>query len=121
MAGSQALVAYQHSNGSVLAYTTSLEASPTMQQSALSFGVRNLRAELANGEMIIFATLQLENSLISTNQVWQEGPVTSDRPGTHPMGTENRASVGTVNFESGAVSGGGTSSVDRRRNVSNGQ
>ncbi|KAJ4835288.1 hypothetical protein Tsubulata_048874 [Turnera subulata] len=119
MAGSQALVAYQQSNGTMIAYTAPVSASPTMQPGSLSFGVSNLRAEYSNGEMIIFATLQLDNTLLSTNQVWQEGPLSGGSPSIHPTSGDNMQSVGTVDFATGTVTstGGGISSRARRRNV----
>ncbi|KAH8517929.1 hypothetical protein H0E87_005738 [Populus deltoides] len=119
MAGSQALVAYRHSNGTVIVYTTQVDASGSMQPASLSFGVPNISAEYTGGDMIIFATLQLSASLVSTNQVWQEGPLSGGSPGRHPTTGQNIQSVGTVNFVSGTATstGGGTSSKARKRNV----
>ncbi|KAJ6941131.1 hypothetical protein NC651_007042 [Populus alba x Populus x berolinensis] len=119
MAGSQALVAYKHSNGSMLAYTTQVSASGSMQPASLNFGVPNISAESAGGVMIIFATLELSDRFVSTNQVWQEGPLSGDNPGPHPLSTENKQSVGTVNFVSGSVTSTGatTTPKDRKRNV----
>ncbi|KAJ4833481.1 hypothetical protein Tsubulata_008073 [Turnera subulata] len=118
MAGSQALVAYQDSNGSMVAYTTSVTGSPTMKPGNLSFGVSNLRAEYSDGEMIIFATLQLDSTLLSTNQVWQEGPMQGGSPGMHDISGDNILSFGTVNFATGTVtSGGGISSKALLKNV----
>ncbi|KAJ6329497.1 hypothetical protein OIU77_011050 [Salix suchowensis] len=75
MAGSQALVAYRQSDGSMYAYTTQLDGNPNMQPGGLSFDVPRITAEYSSdGSMIIFATLQLSDILRSTNQVWQEGP-----------------------------------------------
>ncbi|KAG6785186.1 hypothetical protein POTOM_010912 [Populus tomentosa] len=119
MAGSQALVAYLHSNGTMLAYTTQVGASGSMQPASLNFGVPNISAENEGGVMTIFATLQLSTSLVSTNQVWQEGPLSGDNPGQHPLNAQNRQSVGTVNFVSGSVTSTGatTTPKDRKRNV----
>lgn len=119
MAGSQALVAYRHSNGTVIVYTTQVDASGSMQPASLSFGVPNISAEYTGGDMIIFATLQLSASLVTTNQVWQEGPLSGGSPGRHPTTGQNIQSVGTVNFVSGTATstGGGTSSKARKRNV----
>ncbi|KAJ8748591.1 hypothetical protein K2173_007581 [Erythroxylum novogranatense] len=116
MAGTQALIAYRFSNGSVRAYTSSITASPTMLQSNLSFEVPSLTAEYTNGDMIIHATLQLNSNLLSTNQVWQEGPVTSDNPGQHAMASANMQAVGSINFQSGATTAGSNSRA-KKRNV----
>ena len=120
MGGSQALVAYKHSNGTMLFYTTQVGASGSMQPANLSFEVSNLSAESAGVDMIIFATLQLSSTLESTNQVWQEGPLSGDNPGAHPLSAENKQSVGLVDFVSGSVTSTGatTTPKDRKRNVS---
>jgi hypothetical protein len=120
MAGSQALVAYQQSNSTMRFYTTQVDASGSMQPASLSFGVRNISAEYTGRDMIIFATLQLSASLVSTNQVWQEGPLSGGSPSPHSTTGPNMQSVGTVNFVSGTATstGGGTSSKARKRNVS---
>ena len=120
MAGSQALVAYQQSDGSMYAYTTPLDGNPNMQPGGLSFDVPRITAEYSSdGNMIIFATLQLSDILRSTNQVWQEGPMNGGNPGTHSFSGQNGQSVGTVDFVNGSVfSTSGTSSKTKKRNVS---
>ncbi|KAJ6329496.1 hypothetical protein OIU77_011049 [Salix suchowensis] len=120
MVGSQTLVAYQQSNGSMYAYTTQLhDESPNMQPAGLSFDVPSITAEYSSdGNMIIFATLQLSDILRSTNQVWQEGPMNGGNPGTHSFSGQNGQSVGTVDFVNGSVlSTSGTSSKTQKRNV----
>ncbi|KAG5232049.1 cytochrome b561 and DOMON domain-containing protein [Salix suchowensis] len=102
MAGSQALVAYRQSDGSMYAYTTQLDGNPNMQPGGLSFDVPRITA----------------NILRSTNQVWQEGPMKGGNPGTHSFSGQNGRSVGTVNFVNGSVlSTSGTSSKTQKRNV----
>ncbi|KAJ6941130.1 hypothetical protein NC651_007041 [Populus alba x Populus x berolinensis] len=113
MAGSQALVAYKHSNGTMLAYTTQVGASGSMQPASLNFGVLNISAENVGGDMIIFATLQLSDSLVLTNQVWQEGPLSGGTPGPHPLHAENKQSVGTVDFVSGSVTSAGATTTSK--------
>lgn len=119
MAGSQALVAYKHSNGSMLAYTTQVDASGSMQPASLNFGVLNISAENVGADMIIFATLQLSDTFVATNQVWQEGPLSGDNPGQHLLTAQHRQSVGEVDFVSGSVTSTGatTTPKDRKRNV----
>ncbi|CAK7349089.1 unnamed protein product [Dovyalis caffra] len=118
MAGSQALVAYQHTNGTVTAYTSPVTQTPTLQPGNLSFQVPSITAESSSGDMTIFATVQLDATLVATNQVWQEGPLSGGSPAQHPTSGPNGRSMGTVNFASGAVtSTGGISSKDRKRNV----
>lgn len=60
--------------------------------------------------MIIFATLNLQSLGSNVNQVWQEGPVSSDNPGMHQITGPNVQSKGTLNLVSGesqATTGGG--------------
>jgi hypothetical protein len=91
-----------------------------MQPGRLSFDVPSIAAEFSsNGDMIIFATLQLTDSLRLTNQVWQEGPMNGGNPGEHPTNGQNGKSMGTVDFINGSVTTtGGTTSKQRKRNVS---
>ncbi|XP_076919307.1 cytochrome b561 and DOMON domain-containing protein At5g35735-like [Bidens hawaiensis] len=120
MVGAQALVALPNSNGSVQAYTSSVTSyGTTLQQSALSFDVLGIRAERVNGDVVIYATLVLPSGRASFNQVWQMGPVSNGAPGGHPLGSENRNSVGTVDFVTGqAGAGGGVGgSLLHRRNT----
>ncbi|KAJ6390259.1 hypothetical protein OIU77_024473 [Salix suchowensis] len=118
MAGSQALVAYQHSNGSLYTYTTQVDQRGSIVPGSLSFEVPNITADYSGGDMTIFATLKLTSSLVSTNQVWQEGPLSGGSPGPHPTTGENGQSAGTLDFSSGTVTSTGVSSPkDRKRNV----
>lgn len=116
MAGSQCLVAFQNSTGRPVAYTTPIgSGSPTLQPGSLSFQVSNISATLEGNQWTIFATLQLTTDLLSTNQVWQEGPMNGDTPGAHAMSGDNLRSVGTIDFRTGQTTAGGGSSDSRRR------
>ncbi|KAI7744111.1 hypothetical protein M8C21_030361 [Ambrosia artemisiifolia] len=120
MVGAQALVALPNSNGSVRAYTSAVSGyTTTLQESRLSFDVPVIRAERVNGDMVIYATLVLPSGRTSFNQVWQMGPVSNGAPSAHPMGSENRNSVGTVDFVSGQTGAGGGvgGNVLHRRNT----
>ncbi|XVE72508.1 hypothetical protein DITRI_Ditri11bG0045000 [Diplodiscus trichospermus] len=119
MVGSQALVAYVNSSSVAHAFATSIDnLSPSMQPSDLSFGVSNLSATFENGnEMTMFAVLRISESLLSTSQVWQEGPLSNGQPGIHPTSGANVQSVGSINFRTGESAGSGSGSRTRRRNV----
>nr|ADK92875.1 expressed protein 2 [Hypericum perforatum] len=119
MAGSQAIVAFRHSNGSVLAYTSPVAGYGTkLEEGSLSFGVTDVTAEFSGGEMVVFATLSLTGGLLSTNHLWQEGPVTGDVPQAHSFGAANLGAVGTIDFQTGATSvGGGSGSNTKKKNV----
>ncbi|XP_076924754.1 cytochrome b561 and DOMON domain-containing protein At5g35735-like [Bidens hawaiensis] len=115
MVGAQALVGLVSSNGSVQAYTSSVTGYATgLQPSGLSFDVPRIRAEMVNGDVVIYATLVLPAGRMSFNQVWQVGPVTSGAPAAHQMDSANRNSVGTVDFASGQIADGGNVDGSRR-------
>ncbi|KAG8640511.1 cytochrome b561 and DOMON domain-containing protein At5g35735 [Manihot esculenta] len=117
MVGSQALLAFHNSSSVPVAYTTKIDSfSPSMQQGDLDFQVSNIKAEYSNGDMIIFATLHLTSSLLSTNQVWQEGTVSGTSFNPHSMDSANKASVGTINFETGTTVAG-TAPTSSKKNV----
>ncbi|KAM7271292.1 hypothetical protein ACFE04_030506 [Oxalis oulophora] len=102
MVGSQALVAYQNYNGTMIAYTAPITQYKTgLLPGNLSFHVSDLSAELVNDEMIIFATLGLNTSVTTLNQVWQDGPVVEDSPQMHALSGYNVKSMGTLNLLSG--------------------
>ncbi|KAK6149662.1 hypothetical protein DH2020_017187 [Rehmannia glutinosa] len=84
MVGAQALVAFQKADGTMRAYTAPVSGYQTqLQEGDLSFPVSDLSATYARNEMIIFATLKLDNLSSTVNQVWQEGPVSGDSPAMH--------------------------------------
>ncbi|KAF8409683.1 hypothetical protein HHK36_005762 [Tetracentron sinense] len=119
MVGAQALVAYQASNGSMVAYTSPVTSyRPSLQGGALSFPVSNISTEFLDGEMTIFATLELGSTSTTVNQVWQEGPLSGDTPLIHSTSGPNMQSMWTLNLLSGETTAvGGGNSRTRRRNV----
>lgn len=127
MVGSQALVAYQKSDGTMRAYTAPVTSYQTgLEEGDLSFPVSDLKAtySASNNEIIIFATLKLQNlSSSSVNHVWQQGPLSNGNPGMHPVSGANVQSMATLNLlsgESGATPGAGAvSSKLKNKNVSN--
>ncbi|KAK2652806.1 hypothetical protein Ddye_012662 [Dipteronia dyeriana] len=120
MVGSQALVAYRQSDGSMKAYTTPISSYQTqLSEGDLSFDVSDLTAAYANNEMIIFATLGLgSNSSTTLNQVWQEGAVSVNTPQVHSVTGPNVQSMGTLNLLSGQTgTTGGVNSRIKKRNI----
>ncbi|XP_008783091.1 cytochrome b561 and DOMON domain-containing protein At5g47530-like [Phoenix dactylifera] len=101
MVGSQAIVAFFHSNGSMVAYPTQLDSyAPSMAPGAPSFPVSDLSTEYVNKEMIIFATLGLVGGGSKFSHVWQEGStVLNDVPKAHSTTGENIQSLGTIDFQ----------------------
>ncbi|KAK4743431.1 hypothetical protein SAY87_001432 [Trapa incisa] len=119
MVGCQALVAYVGSTGSVHAYTSPINSYRTsMPEGSLSFGVPSISGAFQNGEMTIFAKLQLAAGTTTVNQVWQEGPMNGANPGTHSTSGANMRSMETLSFATGSTpvsggsSGGGRSGGD---------
>lgn len=100
MVGSQALVAFQNSKGSMVTYTTSISSyNPTMLPGALTFQVSNISAEYAKNEMIIFAVLGPLTNGTRVNHVWQAGDsVSSDVPQMHSLSQPNLQSFGELDF-----------------------
>ncbi|KAJ4981247.1 hypothetical protein NE237_032084 [Protea cynaroides] len=119
MVGSQALVAYQQSNGTMYAYTSSVDSyTTTLSQSSLSFSVSNLSAELQSNEMIIFATVELPNNSTTVNHLWQDGPLSGNSPQSHVTTGNNVLSLETFDFSSGqSTASSGGNSRTRRKNV----
>ncbi|KAI0502376.1 hypothetical protein KFK09_017325 [Dendrobium nobile] len=99
MVGTQALVAFRHSNGSMISYGTSIDSyAPLMSPGELTLPIYNLLAEYVNNETIIYATLGLWNTS-ELNVVWQVGDkVEKDLPQRHEISGENLKSVGTISF-----------------------
>ena len=103
MAGSQAIVAFHCSNGSMIAYPTAItDYNPSMQPSALSFQVSNISSEYAKGEMTIFAVVGPFAKGSSVNHIWQAGDsVSNDIPQRHQTSGPNVQSMEKVDFASG--------------------
>ncbi|KAK6917846.1 Cytochrome b561/ferric reductase transmembrane [Dillenia turbinata] len=107
MVGSQALVAYQKSNGSMRVYTSPISGYDTkLQDGTLSFSVTDLSATYANNEITIFATVEVPNNGSNLYQVWQDGPVSNDNPQGHDRSGSHLQSTATLNFVSGGTSSG---------------
>ncbi|MCD7455876.1 hypothetical protein HAX54_029978 [Datura stramonium] len=119
MVGSQALVAYQKSDGKMRVYTSPLTSYQTqLQEGDLSFNVSDLSASYSNNEITIFATLNLEafNSTI-VNQVWQEGPLSGDTPAMHDTSGVNVQSAGPLSLlsgQSGTTTTGASSQLNKK-------
>ncbi|KAF5742114.1 cytochrome b and DOMON domain-containing protein [Tripterygium wilfordii] len=118
MVGSQALVAYQKSDGTVTAYPAPVDSyQTTLQEGKLSFQVSELSATFANNEMIIYATLVLPGNSTTVNQVWQNGPLSANgAPARHSVTGDNIQSLGTLNLLSGEGTSGGNSK-DKKKNI----
>ncbi|KAK4485010.1 hypothetical protein RD792_007618 [Penstemon davidsonii] len=120
MVGSQALVAFQRSDGTMRAYTAPVTSYQTqLPEGDLSFPVSDLTATYSRNEITIFATLRLDNVSSTVNQVWQEGPVSGGVPSVHPTTGPNVQSMGSLNLLSGqsTTTGGALNSRTKKRNI----
>ncbi|CAI9756665.1 unnamed protein product [Fraxinus pennsylvanica] len=120
MVGAQALVAFQKSDGTMRAYTAPITTYQTqLQEGDLSFPVSDLSAVYSKAEIIIFATLKLDNVSSTVNQVWQDGSLSGDAPAMHPTSGSNVQSVGTLNLLSGesTTAAGASNSKTKKRNI----
>ncbi|KAM0833498.1 hypothetical protein ACQ4PT_064226 [Festuca glaucescens] len=106
MVGTQAVVAFRHSNGSLVAYPTVLDSyAPSMapaDAAELGFPVSDVAAEYAKKgeEMVVYATVALPAGKGSKfNHVWQQGSsVVIDVPAAHPTTGDNILSTGAIDF-----------------------
>jgi len=104
MVGAQALVAYQTSEGLMLAYTSSIEAYRTqLPETQLSFSVSEISAKRRDNEVVIFAILQLPENRTSVNHVWQVGPMLDGQPLPHDMHGDSLQALGTIDFLCGSA------------------
>ncbi|KAG6419653.1 hypothetical protein SASPL_121875 [Salvia splendens] len=100
MVGSQALVAFRTSNGTMRVYTTAIASyNPSMLPAQISLPVSNISTEYVGNEMIIYAAVGplLNGSVV--NHVWQAGAsVSSNIPQIHSTSPPHLQSMGTINF-----------------------
>ncbi|ONK70124.1 uncharacterized protein A4U43_C05F30510 [Asparagus officinalis] len=106
MVGTHALVAFHHSNGSMVAYPTILDSySPSLKPQKLGFPVYNVSAEYVKGDMVIYATVGLigageGDAAAKFNQVWQEGSrVVDGVPAMHSVSGDNVLSKGSIELK----------------------
>lgn len=100
MVGSQALVAFRTSNGSMRVYTTAITSyNPSMLPADISLPISNISAEYVGNEMIIYAAVgPLPNGSV-VNHVWQAGgSVSSNIPQIHSTSPLHLQSMGTIDF-----------------------
>lgn len=111
MVGSQALLAFRGSNGSMSVHTYNITAYGPISPSAIDFAVWSAEAEHSAGVMRIFASLALPNNATTVNQVWQVGAaVTGTSPAKHAFSPENLSAKGTLDLTKGGSSDAGASS-----------
>ncbi|KAH7664165.1 Cytochrome b561 and DOMON domain-containing protein [Dioscorea alata] len=115
MAGSQSLIAFRDSKGSLTAKTFNITGYAPLNPSPIDFEVWDLQAEDSGGVMRIFAKIKLRKEMTTINQVWQVGSsVTDGVPDKHAFAPENLAAMGTLDLIKGVSSTGSDSTVKKR-------
>jgi len=106
MIGSQAIVSFQRTDGSLAVYTSPITSYGTrLEQGNLSFPVLDLSATNQNNEMIIYASLELHRNISTVNHLWQVGPMSENTPMMHSVSpsSPNVKSMGSLDFSSGRI------------------
>jgi hypothetical protein len=104
MVGTQALIGYPDSfNGSLRAYTASIEAYAILREGNISYPVYSISGMNVNSSMMIFAILKLPQNVSLVNHVWQEGLVSDGGRLEHATSGPNIQSFGTLDFKSGNI------------------
>ncbi|KAL8170236.1 hypothetical protein V2J09_022040 [Rumex salicifolius] len=99
MAGSQALVAFKSSNGSVSVSTYNLQSYSKIIQGPISYNVSGIAGEADADSLTIFGDWKLPANTASIYQVWQVGPSVSDgRPDKHDFLPANLNSKGKLDL-----------------------
>ncbi|KAK2394286.1 cytochrome b561 and DOMON domain-containing protein [Trifolium repens] len=120
MTGAQALVAIPQSNGSPKAYTSSIaNAGTSLTESNISYSHSRLSAtHSTNGEVTIYATINLPIGTATLVHLWQDGAMSGSTPLQHDMNAANQQSKERLDLLSGTTQQGSSGgSLSRRRNT----
>lgn len=110
MAGSQALIAFKDSNGSLSVNTYNISSYSSIVPGKISFEVSESSAEFSGGSMKIFATVKLPKTMTEVNHVWQVGgTVTEGMPAEHEFQPANLKSMGKLKLPTEKAQSNGTS------------
>ncbi|KAJ0611737.1 putative DOMON domain-containing protein [Helianthus annuus] len=108
MAGSQALIAFKNSNGTMNVKTYNISSYSSIVEGKIAFEVSEARAEYSAGSMKIYATVKLPETMTEVNHVWQVGGAVVDGvPVKHEFQPENLSAKGKFRLRVAEVRGGG--------------
>ncbi|KAL4558525.1 hypothetical protein LXL04_036726 [Taraxacum kok-saghyz] len=108
MLGSQALIAFKNSNGSMVVRTYNLSSYASIEEGKISFEVPESSAEFSDGVMKLFATVKLPETMTEVNHVWQVGGSVKDGvPVKHGFMPANLKAMGKLELV-GKVGSNGT-------------
>nr|XP_043610745.1 auxin-induced in root cultures protein 12-like [Erigeron canadensis] len=100
MAGSQALIAFKNSNGSMNVKTYNISSYSDIVEGKIAFDVTDLKAEYSGGSMKIYATLKLPKEMTQVNHVWQVGSeVMEGMPAKHEFQPANLKAMGKLQLK----------------------
>lgn len=107
MVGSQSLVAFKDTNGSIVVKTYNITSYGPISESKISYNVLKKSAESSRGLITIFATLALPAGNTKLNQVWQVGSTVSNGvPAKHAFAPDNLSSKNTLQLVSNTAEEG---------------
>ncbi|KAI3932840.1 hypothetical protein MKX01_031822 [Papaver californicum] len=122
MAGSQTLVAYKQSDGSMTVKTYNISSYQDVALGKIGFQVSKMEAEYVDGVIKMYASIVLPESYGKVvNHVWQVGPSLKNENGVlnvHAFAADNLNSLGKLDLMSGSTGasstsgGGGGSTTD---------
>lgn len=100
MAGSQALVAFKDSNGSMTVKTYNISSYSSLVEGKISLEVPESSAEYSDKSMKIFATVKLPKTMTEVNHVWQVGgSVEEGMPVKHEFQPANLKAMGKLQLQ----------------------
>ncbi|KAI3880296.1 hypothetical protein MKX03_011029 [Papaver bracteatum] len=119
MVGSQTLVAYKQSDGSMTVKTYNITSYKDVLLGKIGFQVSKMEAEYVDGVIKMYASIVLPQTYGKVvNHVWQVGPSLKNENGdlnVHGFAADNINSVGKLDLMSGSTGGssggGGTTST----------
>ncbi|KAL8496212.1 hypothetical protein ACS0TY_020069 [Phlomoides rotata] len=104
MIGSQSLIAFKDTNGSIVVKTYNISSYGPISESKISYNVLKKSAESSRGVITIFATVALPAGITELNQVWQVGSTVSNGvPAKHAFAQDNLGSKNTLQLVSNAA------------------
>lgn len=108
MLGTQALIAFRGSNGSMAVHTYNITSYQGVFPSPIAFHVWSTSAEHSHEAMQIFTSMALPDKTTNVNHVWQVGAsVNGTLPVKHEFAPENLNAKGKIDLTSGGGSSGG--------------
>uniref|UniRef100_A0A0D6R3Z4 Cytochrome b561 and DOMON domain-containing protein n=1 Tax=Araucaria cunninghamii TaxID=56994 RepID=A0A0D6R3Z4_ARACU len=109
MGGTRSLIAFKHSNGTVVVTTYNVtndnKGQIPLQPSPIDYKVQDMSAQFTDNQITMFATWTLRNNKTNVFHVWQTGgQVKGLVPQVHGFAPANLQSAGTIDLKTGLAS-----------------